>query len=202
MTTPALRRGRLVKTRESGMPDEVTWEGFFRPDEVLQCLGLTSTCRDVVDFGCGYGTFTLPAARIVAGTAHALDIEVEMVKATARRAEELGLDNVRAERRDFIADGTGLAEASVDYAMLFNLLHCEEPVALLREAYRVLTRGGRLGVMHWNPDPATPRGPSIDIRPRPEDCRRWAERIGFRLHGAERIDLPPYHYGLVLGKPE
>lgn len=26
---------------------------------------------------------------------------------------------------------------------------------------------GRLGIMHWNHDPATPRGPSMTIRPRP-----------------------------------
>ena len=49
--------------------------------------------------------------------------------------------------------------------------------------------------MHWNYDPTTPRGPSMDIRPRGDDCRRWAEQIGFRL--AESVDLPPYHWGMV-----
>jgi SAM-dependent methyltransferase len=190
-----------MKTRESGMPDEELWSSFFTPEAVLAQLGLTAACGDVADFGCGYGTFTIPAACMVRGTVHALDIDADMVAATAAKAAAAGLGNVRARQRDFVADGTGLADGTVDYVMLFNILHCERPDILLREAWRILCGGGRLGVMHWNHDPATPRGPSMDIRPRPEQCRQWAERAGFQLHGPERIDLPPWHYGLVLVKP-
>lgn len=189
-----------MKTRESGMPDEQMWSGFFSPEQTLVKLGLTSSCRDVVDFGCGYGTFTIPAARIVRGTVHALDIEAGMVETTARKAAEARRSNIRVEQRDFMADGTGLPEGSVDYVMLFNILHCDQPEVLLREAWRVLSQGGRLGIMHWNYDPGTPRGPSMDIRPKPEQCRIWAEQVGFRLHVPEKIDLPPYHYGWVMEK--
>jgi ubiquinone/menaquinone biosynthesis C-methylase UbiE len=154
-----------------------------------------------VDFGCGYGTFSIPAAQIVRGTVHALDIEPEMVAATAAKAKAAGLSNLRASERDFVTDGTGLPDASVDYVMLFNILHAEEPLTLLREAHRVLSRGGRLGIMHWNYDPTTPRGPSMNIRPRPGQCRAWAEQAGFRLAGPERIELPPYHYGIVMARP-
>jgi ubiquinone/menaquinone biosynthesis C-methylase UbiE len=190
-----------MKTRESGMPDEPMWSGFFAPAQTLAKLGLTASCRDVVEFGCGYGTFTIPAARIVRGTVHALDIEDGMVEETARKAGQARLGNVRVERRDFVADGTGLPGGSADYAMLFNILHCEGPEVLLREAWRVLSPGGRLGILHWNSDPATPRGPAMDIRPRPDQCRDWAERAGFRLRVPGPIDLPPYHYGWVLEKP-
>jgi ubiquinone/menaquinone biosynthesis C-methylase UbiE len=151
-----------------------------------------------VDFGCGYGTFAIPAARVVQGIVHALDIEPAMVAATAVKAKEAGLTNVRSEQRDFIADGTGLPDACVDYVMLFNILHAEEPFALLGEALRVLSRGGRLGIMHWNYDPTTPRGPSMAVRPRPEQCRAWAEQAGFHLEGPDWIDLPPFHYGIVM----
>jgi ubiquinone/menaquinone biosynthesis C-methylase UbiE len=189
-----------MKTRESSMPDESMWSGFFSPGQTLARLGLTGSCRDVVDFGCGYGTFSIPAARLVRGTVHALDIEADMVEATRRKAEEAGLSNVRVERRDFVADGTGLPDNSVDYVMLFNILHCEQPEVLLREAYRVLSSGGRLGITHWNYDPTTPRGPSMDIRPRPERCGDWAEKAGFRPAIPEKIELPPYHYGWVMEK--
>jgi len=187
-----------MKTRESGMPDEGLWSTFFTPEEVLAKLGLTDHCRDVVDFGCGYGTFTIPAARVVRGVVHALDVEPEMVAATMDKATAAGLTNVLSRLGDFVAEGTGLSDASVDYVMLFNILHAEEPLTLLREAFRVLSVGGRLGIMHWRYDPTTPRGPSMSIRPRPEQCRAWAEQAGFHLAGPELIDLPPYHYGMVM----
>lgn len=189
-----------MKTRESGMPDESMWSGFFSPHQTLVKLGLTSSCGDVVDFGCGYGTFTIPAAQIVRGTVHAIDVEADMVETTRRKTRETGLANVRVQQRDFVADGTGLPDTSIDYVMLFNILHCEQPEILLREAWRLLSPGGRLGIMHWNYDPTTPRGPSMNIRPRPEHCRNWAEWIGFKLAMPEMIDLPLYHYGWVMEK--
>ncbi len=190
-----------MKIRDSGMPEEAIWRGFFEPDAVLAKLGLAATCRDVVEFGCGYGTFTIPAARIVAGTVHALDIEPEMVEATRRRAADAGLRNVRAMVRDFMSRGTGLDDGSADYAMVFNILHGEEPVALLREALRNLRPGGPAGIMHWIHDPTTPRGPALSIRPRPEQCLDWALQAGLEPRGEGVVDLPPYHYGLVLRRP-
>lgn len=95
-----------MKTRESGMPDESTWSGFFSPEQTLAKLGLTGSCGEVADFGCGNGTSTIPAARMIRSTpgmVHAVDIEAEMVEATRRKAEAAGLPNVHAERRDFLA---------------------------------------------------------------------------------------------------
>lgn len=112
--------------------------GLFSPKQILAKLGLTSVCRDVVDFGCGYGTFTIPAASIVRGTVFAFDIEPEMTESTSLKAREAGLTNILVIRRDFVADGTGLPHASVDYVMIFNLLHCEEPLNLPREAWRIV----------------------------------------------------------------
>jgi SAM-dependent methyltransferase len=186
-----------MKARDSGMPEQALWESFFDPEELLTRLRLTSECVNVAEFGCGYGTFTLPAARRIHGTVFALDIDSAVLAIAKGRALAAGVTNIEFLLRDFIARDSGLPDCSVDYAMLFNILHCEEPRDLLREAYRNLRDGGILGVVHWNSDPATPRGPSIDIRPSPEQCIRWAEDVGFTLAG-EVIDLPPYHYGLVL----
>ena len=195
-----------MKMRESGMPDELTWAGFFDPPLVLGKLALAPACGDVVEFGCGYGTFTIPSARVISGTVYASDIEPEMVQATQAKAASEGLANVQVRLGDFVAEGTGLPDGSVDYAMLFNILHAEHPIGLLTEAYRVLVPGGKVGIIHWNYDPSTPRGPSMDIRPRPKQCQAWAEAVGFRPLRPGTIDLPPYHYGVVLqktaGKPQ
>jgi len=189
-----------MKTRESGMPDEGMWRSFFEPEEILSALSLDGAIHDAVDFGCGYGTFSIPAARRISGTLHGFDIEPEMITECERRARAEGLHNARFYQRDFAAHGTGLPAASVDYAMLFNILHAEEPLVLLREVWRILRPDGRLAVTHWNYDPATPRGPSMDIRPRPDQCRAWAEEVGFVSETKEEFDLPPYHYGWLLRK--
>ncbi len=83
--------------------------------------------------------------------------------------------------------------------MLFNILHAQNPANLLSEAFRILRDGGTLGIMHWNYDPKTPRGPPMDIRPRPAQCAHWAEVAGFRITKPQ-IDLPPHHYGIVAEK--
>lgn len=192
----------MVKIRESGMPEEQKWEGFFSPETVLRKLGLDASCGDVLDFGCGYGTFTVPAARLTKGTVYAIDIEARMLDCTARKAAAEGLSNVQIIQRDFVAGGTGLADGAVGYAMLFNILHAEEPCRLLQEAFRVLRPAGRLAVIHWRYDPNTPRGPSMEIRPCPENCVEWGKQQGFWLQPPGVIDLPPYHYGMVLLRSE
>lgn len=191
----------MAKGRESGMPDEEYWATFFNPECVLTSLDCAGLEGDVVEFGCGYGTFTVEAARRTRGTVVALDIDAEMVERTAHRATAAGRANVAVEQRDFTADGCGRADGSADYALLFNILHIEGPTELLSEALRVLKPGGKAGIIHWNYDRSTPRGPSMEIRPRPEQCRTWAEDAGFEFHRFETLACCPYHYGLVLRRP-
>lgn len=185
-----------MKVRKSGMPEVAVWESFFDPEAILTRLSLTSGCKNAVEFGCGYGTFTIPAARRVRGTVFALDIEPSMLAVAKKRATQQGIENIDFVLRDFITHGTGLPDGSAGYAMLFNILHHEEPVSLLREAFRNLQDGGLLGVIHWIHDSDTPRGPPLSVRPRPEQCCEWAEAAGFAAIG-ETFDLPPYHYGLL-----
>ncbi len=187
-----------MKIRDSGMPAEEVWASFFNPQTTLHTLELTSACHDVVEFGCGYGTFTVPAARMVCGTVYALDLEPAMISRTQACVDEAGLTNVQLIERDFIADGTGLADGIADYVMLFNILHPERPVDLLDEARRNLREGGVLGVIHWNYDATTPRGPDMQFRPRPEQISQWAEQAGFEPLINGIVDLPPYHYGMAL----
>jgi len=182
------------------MPEEKIWDSFFDSASLLSKLQLTSSCKDAVEFGCGYGTFTITAARIITGRVFAMDIEQEMLDSTQEAASQSRITNIKCILRDFVKEGTGLPDNSVDYAMVFNILHYEQPVNLLEEVFRVLTNGGIAGIIHWNYDPGTPRGPEMNIRPRPEQCRQWAEKTGLKMTGDGIIDLPPYHYGMALRK--
>jgi ubiquinone/menaquinone biosynthesis C-methylase UbiE len=187
-----------MKGRESGMPDETYWASFFDADVALEKLLGSRVDGNVIEFGCGYGSFTVPAARRTAGYVTGLDIEPEMVDCVRRKAAACNLTNIQVEVRDFVAHGTGVATASQAHAMIFNLLHLEQPVSLLREAYRTLQDGGVLSVIHWRSDIPTPRGPSLAIRPTPEQCREWMAAAGF--HSIESVDLQtccPFHFGLL-----
>lgn len=188
-----------MKTRESGMPEEALWETFFDARRVLAALGFGNEVRSVAEFGCGYGTFTMAAAEFGAAVT-ALDIDPQMVDRARARAVAAGLAGVRCELRDFVEHGSGLADDGVDYVMLFNILHAAEADRMLAEARRILKPGGLVGVMHWNYDPTTPRGPSMTIRPRPQDLHHRVLNAGFD-RATEIVDLPPYHYGFAVRKP-
>jgi ubiquinone/menaquinone biosynthesis C-methylase UbiE len=189
----------MPKGRESGMPEVEMWRGFFDPAHILDRLDCDRP-GNVVEFGCGYGLFTVEAAKRSSGTVYALDIDKEMLATTTESAREAALSNVRPIERDFVTEGAGLPNESCDYAMVFNLLHLDDPVALLCEAFRVLTTNGKLGIIHWNVDPATPRGPSMNIRPTPEQCRHWAEEAGFRFVRHEP-NIATWHWGLLMQRP-
>ena len=187
-----------MKMRDSGMPEEAYWETLFDVPLILDQLGVDVTLRDVVELGCGYGTFSLPVARRIIGTLTTVDIEPEMVRRTAERAAREGVSNLHCVLRDVMKNGFGVPDASQDAALLFNILHCEQPASLLNEAARVVRPGGSVLVIHWRHDPATPRGPSLDIRPPPERITGWAVQTGSLEAVSRIIDLRPWHYGVKL----
>lgn len=186
--------------RESGMPEQDYWETFFDVPLILERLGINRSLGDVAEIGCGYGTFTIPIAREIAGDLTAFDIDDQMVQCTQNRAKASGNDNVRVFQRDVFDSGLGLLDESQDGVLLFNILHCEEPVRLLQEAVRVLRPGGRIFVIHWRTDIETPRGPSQEIRPSPDSIIRMAGVFAELIAPEQVLNLPPWHYGLTFTK--
>ena len=188
------------KIRESGMPPEEDWSSFFNVEEILTRMQIDSRLVDAADFGCGYGTFTIPAAQRIAGTMHAVDIDPKMTQTVDGRARRLRLSNVRPIVRDLLREGSGLEGESVDYVMLFNILHSEQPLILLREAFRVLRHEGLIGIIHWIRDTRTPRGPPLYMRPTIEQCTKWCLEVGFDRGSEKSMELKPYHIGLIMTK--
>jgi ubiquinone/menaquinone biosynthesis C-methylase UbiE len=185
-----------MKVRDSGMPEESYWEIFFNPPYILSQLQFDETIKDAVEFGSGYGTFTIPAAKIINGNLHAFDIEPEMISILKEKVLKGKISNIKIHQIDFVKEGTKFNDESVDYTMLFNILHAEDPISLLKETHRILKHDGKVGVIHWIYSSSTPRGPSLDIRPKPDQCIAWLKEAGFAL-GSGVISLPPYHYGII-----
>ena len=85
----------------------------------------------------------------------------------------------------------------IDFVGLFNILHCENPINLLQVVYDVICLNGKLGIIHWNYE-NTPRGPSLDIRPKKESIVEWCQSVGFEL--TRVFDFKPFHFGLLFNK--
>lgn len=178
------------------MPEEGYWETLLDVPLILGRLGIDSGMRDVAELGCGYGTFTVPVAQRISGTLTTLEIDPAMLDRTRERAAVAGVRNVRLVQGDVLVDGLGCDGSSQDACLLFNILHGEEPVRVLAEAARVVRPGGAVLAIHWRHDPATPRGPDLKIRPRPEQIMAWAASTGLLAPAVSVIDLPAWHYGL------
>lgn len=187
-----------MKLRESGMPEEAYWETLFDVPLILDRLEINAGLRNVVELGCGYGTFTLPVARRISGLIETVDIDPAMVERTRERVAAEGLRNIVCHVRDVMVYGFGGEPESRDACLLFNILHCEQPVRLLTDAARAVRPGGWVLVIHWRCDPATPRGPSMEIRPRPDQILDWAQQTKLLEPAGAIQDLPPWHYGLRL----
>lgn len=119
--------------------------GFFLspPEEALLEAGIQQGWH-VLDFGCGIGSHTLAAAKIVgdAGKVYAVDVEplaLEHVKAAANREE---LRNVETVLTDCYTD---LESKSVDAILLYDVFHdLYQPRQVLSELARVLKWEGVL----------------------------------------------------------
>jgi ubiquinone/menaquinone biosynthesis C-methylase UbiE len=188
-----------MKARESGMPEEKIWEKFFDVEKILNELQVNNKIENLVDFGFGYGTFTIPASRKIKGKIYAYDIEGILIKKLESRLKINNIHNVIPFNKDFITEGTGLQRDEADYVMLFNILHAEKSADILSETFRILKREGKVGVIHWNYDSNTPRGPSMSIRPKPLELKNMLIESGFTII-KYNINLPPYHYGILAKK--
>jgi SAM-dependent methyltransferase len=186
----------VMKVPESGMPEEAYWESLFDIPLILDRLKIDSSVEHVAELGCGYGTFTLPVARRIRGTAFTFDVEPAMIVRTQVRAAAEGLGNIQAALRDVLATGFGLESRSCDAVLLFNILHFPQPENLVHKAVEVLRPGGRVLAIHWRSDIKTPRGPPLQLRPVPADAERWASAAGLRVTAI--TELPPWHFGVVL----
>lgn len=98
----------------------------------------------VLDFGCGIGSYSIAAAKLVGqtGRVFAVDIEPAMVERTRRLAAKSGLSNVTSILTDC---ASGLEGRSVDAVLLYDVFHgLERPGRVLDELARVLRPEGIL----------------------------------------------------------
>ena len=115
-----------------------------RAIELLERIGVRRG-QTVSDFGCGYGAYTIPVAKIVSaqGRVYALDKDKEALDELMQKAGSACLTNV--ERMETSGElEIRLADESVDVVLLFDVLHpyyfpqANDRRRLLSEIYRIM----------------------------------------------------------------
>jgi ubiquinone/menaquinone biosynthesis C-methylase UbiE len=100
--------------------------------------------HQVLDFGCGPGSYTRLAAIEVgpSGRVFALDIHPLAIETVKKMAAQESLDNIQT----ICSDGpTGLKKDSIDVILLYDIFHMlGEPEQVLQELHRVLKPTGFL----------------------------------------------------------
>ena len=116
---------------------------FFKPEEEVRKLDLKEG-QKILDYGCGFGSYTFPAANLVGekGKVYALDkqsLAIKKVDEKTQKKEPCNIDTI-------LSDGdTGLPDESVDVIFLYGVLpEIKDKEFVLRELYRVLRPNGYL----------------------------------------------------------
>ena len=120
-------------------------------EKVLQEVGIRKS-QIVLDFGCGSGYYTIPAAKIVGnkGKVYALDKDRSCLHEVMQRAKSQKLENIQ------IIKTSGelkipLEDESVDIVLLYDVLHSyyfsvTGRKELLAEIYRISKPGALISV--------------------------------------------------------
>lgn len=149
--------GSFVKGRRiivSQMPETIPGEMEFREwliDNacmVLRKVGLRAG-QTILDFGCGPGIFTIPAAEIAGenGAVIALDVRPQPLERVREKAMDAGLNNIRTVLVENSNLSIELPNESADVVLVFDMLHTvTDKQGLLRKLQRVLKTDGFLSI--------------------------------------------------------
>ena len=164
-------------------PARLLW---LPPDEVIAMLRVQPGDL-VADIGAGTGYFTLPLAHALGskGKVWAVDAQTEMLSLLKEKLDLAGVSNVEPVCAE--GDRTEIPDAACTLVFLANVWHeFEDRDAVLREAQRILSPGGRVAILDWRTDVEPVHGPPLAHRIAAADAVRDMRLAGFeQLASAE-----------------
>jgi protein-L-isoaspartate O-methyltransferase len=123
-----------------------------KPERTLREMGIQKG-QIVLDYGCGIGCFSIPAAKMVGddGVVYALDIHPLAIRAVEKEIKKKGVSNIKTI---LSSRETGLPDESVDIVLLYDVFQMiSEKEKLLEELHWVLKPGGILFATAEHLDP-------------------------------------------------
>jgi len=171
--------------------DDPKRDASQKPHEVIKALGLKSDSI-IADIGSGTGYFAVRFARVVRkGRVYGVDVEPDMVKYLAERAEHEGLKNLTA------VEGTPsdprLPEKA-DLVVMVNVFHhVADREHYFRNLRGSLKPGGRVAIIDHRMDSG--EGPPKSARLAPERVKAELEGAGYAL--VREYEILPTQYFLV-----
>jgi ubiquinone/menaquinone biosynthesis C-methylase UbiE len=126
-----------------------------RAIELLERIGV-SRGQTVIDFGCGYGIYTIPVAKIVGeqGRVYALDKDKEALDALMQKARSACLVNIEKMETSGELE-IELADETVDVVIMFDVFHSfyfpqpGDRRRLLDEIGRIMKPSAFLSISVW-----------------------------------------------------
>ncbi len=125
------------------------WRTIYNGQNILRKweeFNLVKEGQSFLDYGCGTGSFTIPAARMVGmkGKVYALDCFPRQLQIVDKNAKKEGLTNIETILSD---NEIGLPDESVDVIWMCDVFHeLEQKRAVLEELHRVLKIEGTLAI--------------------------------------------------------
>ena len=176
---------------------EETIRKWHHPRINLEDIGLRQGMV-FMDVGCGYGFFTIQAARIVGekGKVYGVDISDSAIERLKRKASDEGLTNITAKVGE--AEETVFCEDCADMVFYGTVLHdFRDPAKVLRNAKQMIKENGKLVDLDWKKKTIV-FGPPLRIRFSEEQAQTLIKQAGFKVESVRDVGRNFY---IVTSKP-
>jgi cyclopropane fatty-acyl-phospholipid synthase-like methyltransferase len=169
--------------------DDPARDAWQKPHEVVEALQLSPDAA-VADIGAGTGYFAVRLAHMTPkGRVYAVDIEPDMVKYLAERAQKSGLANLTPV---LAAPDDPKLPAKVDLALMVDTYHhVGQREAYFRKLAAHLKPGGAVAIIDFTKE--SPIGPPPAARLTASEVKAEMQRAGYAL-AREHAFLPNQYF--------
>lgn len=170
---------------------------FLKPEKILKELELRQNMT-AVDLGSGSGGWAIPLAKkLEEGKVYAVDVQESALSALKGKAEIENIINIETVLCDLEkSEGLELIENFFDVVLMTNLLfQLQDKKQVLKEAKKILKKGGQLLIVDWKAEASL--GPK-ESKISSQELKKITESLGFKLN--KEFEAGDYHYGMVFVK--